>query len=82
MLHIKTCYATHYPAILAATEATHETRSHKFQLQKQVFQNNTLNNSFANRAVDCWNNLPNEIEEAANYMTLKKNVESSRFVLF
>ena len=51
---------------------THETRSHKFQLQKQVFQNNTLNNSFANRAIDCWNNLPHEIAEAVNYMTFKK----------
>ena len=60
---------------------THETRSHKFQLQKQVFPNNTLNNSFANRAIDCWNTLPNEIAEAANYMTFKKTVESSRFVL-
>ena len=46
--------------------------SKKFQLQKQVFQNNTLNNSFANRAIDCWNNLPSEIAEAVNYMTFNK----------
>ena len=61
--------------------ATHETRSHKFQLQKQVFQNNKLNNSFANRAIDCWNNLPNEIAEAANYRTFKKllNLVDSSF---
>ena len=52
---------------------THETvTSHKFQLQKQVFQNNTLNNSFANRAIDCWNNLPNKIAEAVNYITFNK----------
>ena len=50
----------------------HETQSHKFQLQKQLFQNKALNNSFANQAIDCWNNLPNEIAEAANYMTFKK----------
>ena len=51
---------------------THETRSHKFQLQKQVFQNNTLNNSFAKRAIDCWNSIPSEIAEAVNYMTFNK----------
>ena len=60
----------------------HETRSHEFQLQKQVFQNNTLNNSFANRAIDCWNNLPNEIAEADNYMAFKKLLNQADSSLF
>ena len=69
----------HSSTFLKILIVTHETRSHEFQLQKQVFQNNTLNNSFANRVIDFWNNLQNEIAETANYMI---TVESSRFVLF
>ena len=46
---------------------THETRSHKLQIQKQVYQNNSLNNTFPNRAVDCWNNFPKELIEATDF---------------
>ena len=51
---------------------TLETRSHKLQIQKQVFQNNWLNNTFSNRAVDCWNSLPREMIEATDFKTFKR----------
>ena len=51
---------------------THETRSHKLQIQKQVYQNNSLNNTFPNRAVDCWNSLPKEKIEATDFKTFKR----------
>ena len=38
----------------------------------KVFQNNSLNNTFANRAVDCWNSLPREMIEASDFKTFKR----------
>ena len=37
------------------------TRGHGFKLQKRLLHNNRLSNIFTNRAVDCWNSLPNKI---------------------
>ena len=51
---------------------THETRSHKLQIQKQVYQNNSLNNTFPNRAVDYWNSLSKEMIEATDFKTFKR----------
>ena len=35
----------------------YHTRGHSLTIEKQVFANKLLNNTFASRAIDCWNNL-------------------------
>ena len=36
----------------------HSTRGHDLQLQIPVYRSNHLANTFASRAIDCWNHLP------------------------
>ena len=36
---------------------SHGTRSHDFQLQQPLYHSNLLSNTFAGRAIDCWNGL-------------------------
>ena len=40
---------------------------HGCKLRKRVFSSNHLLNCFTNRAVDCWNALPEEIVNARSY---------------
>ena len=61
---------------------THETRSHKLQIQRQVFQNNSLNNTFPNRAVDCWNSLRREMIEATDFKTFKRMLNVAHSPIF
>ena len=46
---------------------TKGTRGHDYRLQKRMFHNNQLFNIFTNRAVDCWNALPDKIVYAKTY---------------
>ena len=43
------------------------TRGHGCKIRKRVFSNNHLLNCFTNRAVDCWNALPEEVVNARSY---------------
>ena len=51
------------------------TRGHGFKLQKRLFHNNRLSNIFTNRAVDCWNSLPNEIVNAKSYAAFVRKIK-------
>jgi len=52
------------------------TRGHGFKLEKQVHSNNLLSNTFANRAIDCWNHLPEQIVTAPNLNQFKKKLNN------
>ena len=43
------------------------TRRHGCKLRKRVFSSSHLLNCFTNRAVDCWNALPEEVVNARSY---------------
>jgi hypothetical protein len=62
--------------------ALHKTRSHDFQLQKQIYSNNALNNTFSNRAIDCWNGLPSKTVNAANFAVFKKLLNKIELTFF
>ena len=51
------------------------TREHGFKLQKRLFHNNRLSNIFTNRAVDCWNSLPNEIVNAESFNSFTRKIK-------
>ena len=52
---------------------SHKTRSHDLQIEKPLFRNNNLANTFASRVIDCWNNLDEHIVKASS---LKKIISS------
>ena len=58
------------------------TRGHGFKLQKRLLHNNRLSNIFTNRAVDCWNSLPNECvaESYAAFARKIKQLDVSEFL--
>ena len=43
------------------------TRGHNLKIRKHLFHSNRLFNSFCNRAVDCWNSLPDNLVAAGSY---------------
>ena len=51
------------------------TRGHGFKLQKRLLHNNRLSNIFTNRAVDCWNSLPNEIVNVESYAAFARKIK-------
>ena len=58
------------------------TRGHGFKLQKRLFHNNRLSNIFTNRAVDCWNLLPDEIVYAESYTVFARKLKQLDFSEF
>jgi hypothetical protein len=52
----------------------HNTRSHGLQIQKQIYPNNALFNTFSNRAIDFWNGLPSEVALASNLNIFKQRL--------
>ena len=53
-----------------------ETRGHGYRLQKRMFHNDRHFYSFTNRAVDCWNALPNEIIYAKSFDAFSRGVKA------
>ena len=51
------------------------TRGHGFKLQKRLLHNNRLSNIFTNRAVDCWNSLPNECVNVESYAAFARKIK-------
>ena len=48
-------------------ERTKTRGGHSYTLKKHLFSSNRLFNSFCNRAVDCWNALPEDLVTAESY---------------
>ena len=48
------------------------TRGHNIKLQKQTVKSEIRKNSFSNRVVDTWNNLPYDVVNADSVNSLKK----------
>ena len=48
-------------------EHTKTRGGHSYMLKKHLFSSNRLFNSFCNRAVDCWNALPEDLVTAGPY---------------
>ena len=55
---------------------THGTRSHDLQLQKPLYQNNYLGNTFASRAISCWNRLPVHVVSATSLVAFKHHLKN------
>ena len=49
----------------------YDTRGHSLKIEKQIIANKLLNNAFASRAIDCWNNLPENIVTASTLIQFK-----------
>jgi hypothetical protein len=62
--------------------ASHGTRSHNLQIQKQVYRNNTLNNTFSNRSIDCWNSLPTETVTATSFIRFKNLLDLTDYEFY
>ena len=50
------------------------TRGHDCKLRKRVFSCNHLLNCFTNRAVDCWNALPEKVVNARSYSAFSNKI--------
>ena len=65
------------------TAADSKTRGHEYKLRKQVYGSSQFFNSFSNRAVDCWNSLPNELVSScsiAAFSRALKQMELTKFI--
>ena len=68
-------YITGYTSMNSQTNIK-ETRGHGYRLQKRMFHNDRHFYSFTNRAVDCWNALPNEIIYAKSFDAFSRGVKA------
>ena len=46
-----------------------------FPVEKRLLHNNRLSNIFTNRAVDCWNSLPNECVNVESYAVFARKIK-------
>ena len=53
------------------TEPEQYQRAQPEKIEKQIVANKLLNNTFASRAIDCWNNLPENIVSASTLIQYK-----------
>ena len=54
---------------------SHKTRSHDLQIEKPLYRNNNLANTFASRVIDCWNNLDEQIVTASSLKKFKSSLD-------
>ena len=65
------------------TPADSKTRGYEYKLRKQVYGSSQFFNSFSNRAVDCWNSLPNELVSSGSFAAFSralKEMELTKFI--
>jgi hypothetical protein len=58
------------------------TRGHCYKLRKRLFCSNRLFNSFSNRAVDCWNSLPEEMVGLKSYVAFSRKLRDLELTKF
>ena len=58
---------------------SHGTRSHDFQLQLPLYHSNLLSNTFAGRAIDCWNGLSAQAVSAKSLGCFKSYLNEHDF---
>ena len=69
--------------VFVAADNHYDTRGHVNKLEKQLYPNNVMSNTFSNRAIECWNCLPNDIVSAPNVNIFKNklnNVDLAKFM--
>ena len=65
------------------TPADSKSRGHEYKLRKKGLRQQSIFYFFSNRAVDCWNSLPNELVSSSSIAAFSralKQMELSKFI--
>ena len=61
---------------------SYSARGHNLKLKKSAFGNNCFENIFANRCVNCWNWLPDEMVNSPSVFSFRKKLDKIDLSIF